>query len=543
MGRLASQTATQKLGQVLGLLVIPMLVLWTLYFAREKLEIDRLSRAIVGTELALSVMQTDNVGSNSRLVSQSEQLGDIFRNSGLANDIDSESNQRAETAMLLLPALQKHNHAFAQYVSALSLQTAPQAAGIQKILTENAMAQASLSRLLNILPGETELQAVYKSIDEITSVLMMNANLKLNPSDIQKLTLLQKQLVGFDYEALQTVEIGKLHNRLVERRSELWRNLLLISFAGFISSLAGIGLAVLIMRSTFMQHDTVVLAHAEAQAARKDAEQVALRFTTINNDISNLNQDLASKVKSLNLAQNELMRKNRIEHLGQLTATIAHEIRNPLGAIRTSVFMLERKTSKAGLDTGELIERINNSVNRCDSIISQLHDFAQVKEPNKSVAKLDDWLSKVVREEAKKLPQTIFIECSLGLENLQIAFDPVQLQRAVVNLLNNASEALLNDAQKDGQQKHIWVTTLRSNEYAVIRIADNGPGISAEYLAKVREPLFTTKSFGSGLGLPVVEQIVHLQGGQLDIASNFGSGAQISIRLPLLQQSRAFNAA
>ena len=118
----------------------------------------------------------------------------------------------------------------------------------------------------------------------------------------------------------------------------------------------------------------------------------------------------------------------------------------------------------------------------------------------------------------------------------------MQLQRAIVNLLNNACEAL---QQSDGQpdapqvQKCIWVTTLLNGEYAGIRISDNGPGIAAEYLKKIREPLFTTKSFGSGLGIPVVEQIIKLQGGHLDIVSDVGAGATFTLNLPLQRDRRA----
>jgi signal transduction histidine kinase len=291
------------------------------------------------------------------------------------------------------------------------------------------------------------------------------------------------------------------------------------------------------MRSTFAQLAETEQARAKAVEAWQDAEQVRLRFSDINRDISDLNRELATKVKELKVAQDEMLRKGRIEQLSQITATIAHEIRNPLGAIRTSTFMLERKISKAGLDAGELIERINNSVKRCDLIITQLNDFVRIKEPRKVVAKLDDWLSQVLREEAKSLPDAIFMECSLGLDERQVAFDPVQLQRAVVHILNNACEALQNfQSPQEGaaKRKCIWVTTLITGTFASIRIVDNGPGILPEFLAKVREPLFTTKSFGSGLGIPVVDQILQLQGGHLDISSEPGTGATIIINLPLI---------
>lgn len=463
MGRPASHTATQKLGQILGLLVIPILVLWAVYFIQAKRDIDTLSTGLQSVEQAQTSLS--NGISN-------QQLSAILKAVGLAIE-DGALNDQIDTNILV------------------------------------------------------QLPQLFQKRDEA------NSNVPSNSS----------QLDFFNDEIKATFEL--LSVQLSAHHAVMLRNLIVLTLAGFISSLVGIGLAVLLMRSTFQQLDSLVHAHGEAQTAKREAEQVALRFTTINNDISNLNQELASKIKAISNAQDELLRKNRIEQLGQLTATIAHEIRNPLGAIRTSAFMLDRRTSKVGLDAGELIERINNSVNRCDAIISQLHDFAQVKEPNNAMIILDDWLSKVVREEAHKLPTSIFVECSLGLNDLRISFDPAQLQRAVVNILNNASEALQNEVSKDGvvKQKHIWVTSLRDGEHAVVRIADNGPGISDENINKICEPLFTTKSFGSGLGLPVVEQIVTVQGGHLNIASNPGGGAKISIYLPIANRTKTFHAA
>jgi signal transduction histidine kinase len=203
--------------------------------------------------------------------------------------------------------------------------------------------------------------------------------------------------------------------------------------------------------------------------------------------------------------------------------------------------MVERKIADKGLGLEGHMQRINNSVNRCDTIISQLLDFSRTKEVNSSPILLDDWVAKTVREEASRLQENILIECALGLDNETVFIDPARMQRAIVNLLNNASEALLgqHDNALAGTQLHyhIWVSTKRVGDYAVIRIADNGPGIAAEYIQKIREPLFTTKSFGTGLGIPAVEQVVNQHSGRLDISSDIGKGAVFSIYLPLPRRS------
>jgi signal transduction histidine kinase len=309
----------------------------------------------------------------------------------------------------------------------------------------------------------------------------------------------------------------------------------LLGVAAVSTAMFGISSAIVMMRSTMRKLDAEQRANKLAAEAQVKAEQIAARFAETNEEMSQLNRDLANKVHEIKAMQDEIVKKGRMEQLGQLIATIAHEIRNPLGAIRTSAFLLERQASRNNMDLSAQVQRINNSVDRCDTIIAQLLDYARTKEVNADLGVLDDWLAKTIREEAEKLPETTYIECALGLEGLQVAFDPTRLRRAVVNLVNNASEALsLNAAdQPAGWRPTITVTTLQANGFACIRVADNGPGISPENLAKIREPLFTTKSFGTGLGIPAIEQIVSQHRGHLEIASELGRGATFTVCLPL----------
>jgi signal transduction histidine kinase len=325
-------------------------------------------------------------------------------------------------------------------------------------------------------------------------------------------------------------------NALEAQREKAWANLSLFTLIGLSFSFAGVGLAIKLMRSTFTRLDDVEKSNVDVQAAKQEAEELAARLSTINDDITRLNLDLATKVTELKDAQDELISRGRMEQLGQLTATIAHEMRNPLGAIRTSAFLLERQASKHSVDISGHVQRINNGVNRCDMIITQLLDYSRTKEVHSSMGLLDDWLAKTVREEAGRLPENVYVECALGLEGVQVAFDPARLQRAVINLISNAAEAL--SGQNGTKHPSIWVTTLKQDGHACIRITDNGPGISPENLEKIREPLFTTKSFGTGLGIPAVEQIVAQHKGKLTILSETGAGATFTIHLPLHPQSQ-----
>jgi PAS domain S-box-containing protein len=257
----------------------------------------------------------------------------------------------------------------------------------------------------------------------------------------------------------------------------------------------------------------------------------------VNNEVSRLNRELAENMRRLRDAQEELVQRGRMEQLGQLTATIAHELRNPLGSVRTSAFLLERKARDKGLGIEPQLDRINKGIVRCDHIITQLLDFSRNTQLNCTPGDLDAWLTQVLEEESGKLPAAITIECNLGLANSEVPFDPSRLQRAIVNLLSNASEALVgqgDDPAKFSNAKPvISITTRAISGFIVIEVRDNGPGIPAGVLARIREPLFTTKSFGTGLGVPAIEQIAKQHGGRLEVSTEPGLGATFSIWLPM----------
>jgi signal transduction histidine kinase len=585
VGRLASQTAAHKLMQIMGMLVIPIVVLLALILLKAKNEIDVLAQERAGVALAQWVVNapikisTEETAifkklelkagvftSDNPLVQQWQQpltmaqrdalkrdyLAELGNASGVLRDGSTDVHALASVAFDLAPNYVQKYNALATSSTVDSQFDGANAAQISLFLMAAGDVQSVLRRLKNTLRAGTKLKPddaqnalkAFQNADvalggvtqTISDAQMSGAAKQLQFDNMQKVARFLSQTGVLE---LQNKVLSLIEQRLSKRNAALWRNLGLLMLAGVACAITGIGLAILLVRSTLLRLDEVEVARQDAIAARKDAEQVALRFTSINTDISKLNQELALKVNELRAVQEELVKKGRMEQLGQLIATIAHEVRNPLGAIRTTAFMIERKISGRGLGLEGHLQRINNSVNRCDTIISQLLDFSRTKQINSAPIMLDDWLAKMVREEASRFPTNILIECALGLDSQSVNFDPTRMQRAVVNILNNASEALLGqqDPTVTGSQlhHHIWVSTKRVGDFAVIRIADNGPGISAEYIEKIREPLFTTKSFGTGLGIPAVEQVVNQHGGKLDISSEVGRGAVFTIYLPLPQ--------
>jgi signal transduction histidine kinase len=333
-------------------------------------------------------------------------------------------------------------------------------------------------------------------------------------------------------------QAGSRFVSLVEtNRSQNLQKVWKISAMCLATIMLGLGLALHMFSTTFKRLDEVEQAHETTKLAQASAEEMAVELQHMNDDMVHVNQMLAQNMQMLKDAQDELVQKGRLEQMGQLTATIAHELRNPLGAVRTSTFMLARRLKDKGLGVEAQLQRINTSITRCDDIITQLLDFSRSSKITARKEDLDQWLEKALAEEAPKLPAAVSIQCRLGTGGVPIAFDPSRLHRALTNLLDNASEALVGKGDDPSRfanaNPEILVETWLEEKFAAIRVRDNGPGIAPENLKRVTEPLFTTKSFGTGLGLPAVEQIVKQHGGALEMSSELGKGASFTLRLPL----------
>jgi signal transduction histidine kinase len=328
-----------------------------------------------------------------------------------------------------------------------------------------------------------------------------------------------------ELHVLTTQRLGTLLQGNLSDLSARFNQLLAIVIGCTLIALGGA--AMLFMR-TLKQLDQV---ETERLRAKAMGEQVSV----INTDLAKVNRELAEKMTSLKSAQDELINKRRMEQLGQLTATIAHEIRNPLGSVRTSAFLLQKKLANKNLGIEQQIDRINKGVVRCDSIITQLLDYSRTKSVQSKSVKFDDWLATIISEEAQRLPTKIELECELGLGDIEVPIDAARLQRAIINLLSNASEAMVTENRTAGDTRpfSISVSTAVEGEMVAVKVTDAGPGISPENLLKVRQPLFTTKSFGTGLGIPAIEQIAEQHGGRLDIHSELGRGATFTLYLPL----------
>jgi signal transduction histidine kinase len=186
-----------------------------------------------------------------------------------------------------------------------------------------------------------------------------------------------------------------------------------------------------------------------------------------------------------------------------------------------------------GLDLERQLSRTQRSVERCNQIIDDLLDYTRTRDPIWTTVSLDDWLAEILDEQ--KLPEGVSLVRSFATSGLALRVDAERFRRALVNLVENASQALVEHAERC-PERSITISTVVAAAIE-IGIADTGPGIPAETLPRIFEPLFTTKAKGTGLGLATVKQIIEQHGGTITISSVAGKGTNALIRLPREAQS------
>ncbi|MFO1034589.1 MAG: HAMP domain-containing sensor histidine kinase [Hyphomicrobiales bacterium] len=325
-----------------------------------------------------------------------------------------------------------------------------------------------------------------------------------------------------------------LESRQALLADKTYRNGLLVLVIAASAALAGWQVANAFVRNS--RNSAEQARNAEAEAQKQAAE-----LQRLNDDVNRLNQELAAKMKALQEAQEDIIRQGRMAQLGQLIATVAHEIRNPLGGIRTSAFLLRRILRDPDPKMLTSLDRIDNGIKRCDDIITQLLDYSRSSPPQAEETDLDAWVLETVNSEAKAAPDIVRFTCDLGTYGQLVDMDRSRLHRAVANLIGNAYEAMMSREKivmhYSGRDPSITVSTRLSARGAEISVADNGPGMAADVLARVRDPLYTTKSFGTGLGVPTVEKTAQLHGGGLDIVSEPAVGSTFTLWIPCGQTS------
>jgi signal transduction histidine kinase len=231
-------------------------------------------------------------------------------------------------------------------------------------------------------------------------------------------------------------------------------------------------------------------------------------------------EQLAAANQSLLAAEAAMRRSERLAALGQLSAGLAHELRNPLGSIKGSADLLARSASHNDPMAKELAEIISVEVDRTNSLVTRFLDFARPLEPRREPADVTDVINRAV----KRAKVEVVRNYSSSLPRLDI--DPQLMEQVFLNLVTNASQASAPD-------EPVTIRTREVDGLAEVSVIDRGCGIPPDKIETIFNPFVTTKHNGVGLGLAIVARIVDGHGGKMSVESEPGKGSTFRVLLPI----------
>jgi signal transduction histidine kinase len=252
-------------------------------------------------------------------------------------------------------------------------------------------------------------------------------------------------------------------------------------------------------------------------------------------DLIRLNAELETKIAQLEQTQAQLVQSEKLASIGEMSAAVAHGLRNPLASLRAAAQLVQRHPHAPG--AGEQLKAIIDEVDRLDRRITHLLSFsrpAPFHALRESVSHVVEGLLPAFRQPLQERGVELQLDVPSELPEVQV--DPLQLEQALLEIVSNAIDAMPHggrlriSASVNGSQADGAAVTLE--------VQDTGPGIPAQVLPSICEPFFTTRPEGTGLGLAISKRYVEQNGGALDISSN-SEGTTVRVQLPALGQTEA----
>jgi len=232
------------------------------------------------------------------------------------------------------------------------------------------------------------------------------------------------------------------------------------------------------------------------------------------------------RTKELRKTHEKLSRSERFAALGKMAGMVAHELRNPLGVIKNSVYFLKMKLSKEMKEekTNRHLVILEEEVDISDRIITDILTYGRLKEPKMSKVNLNKVINQAI--ERIKIPSNIILDFKLEPDLDAIMADENQLMLVFTNVILNATEAM----PKGGR---LIIATFAKNKFIEIKVKDEGMGIPEEDLPKIFDPDYSSKSKGTGLGLAICQSIVSMHNGEINVQSELNKGTEFVISLPV----------
>jgi PAS domain S-box-containing protein len=270
----------------------------------------------------------------------------------------------------------------------------------------------------------------------------------------------------------------------------------------------------------------------------RDDSGAAIGYVAFNRDISDLVQaeqrlqeyatQLEAKVeertRELCIAQERMLRQERLAALGQLAGEVGHELRNPLSTIKNAVYLLRHIQPDAAEPVKEYLELIDREVRESSQIISDLLDYGRAQSGEPRALSAGELLAAALAKFPPPVGVQVHAAAALS-SNPRLIADQRQVVQVLGNLILNACQAMPGGGE-------LRLRTWQEGCRVAIAVSDTGSGIKDEDLPRLFEPLFTTKSRGIGLGLAVSKKFIEANGGSIEVTSQIGQGSTFTVWLP-----------
>jgi two-component system, NtrC family, sensor histidine kinase HydH len=270
-----------------------------------------------------------------------------------------------------------------------------------------------------------------------------------------------------------------------------------------------------------------------AEAVGRGARPASIVPVRSRDEIGTLTAVFNRMAADLKRAERELVDAAKFSFVGELAAGVAHEVRTPLGVLRSSAQLLERSLEVKDDDSRELLRLLRDEVDRIERVVSALLELGRPREMRPEASPLGQILFRAVDfVDAQARQKRIAIRRRATDPDPVILCDPELIYQVALNLLVNAVQIL-----PDGGSIEIGLLPARDG-YAGFEVHDNGPGMTDEVRARVFEPFFTRREGGTGLGLTFVQRVVQEHRGRVSVESEMGRGTVFRISLPVSEVSR-----
>jgi signal transduction histidine kinase len=232
--------------------------------------------------------------------------------------------------------------------------------------------------------------------------------------------------------------------------------------------------------------------------------------------------ELEETLDKIQNIQGELLKSEKFATIGRLSATVAHELRNPLASLKNISYYLAKTGAVSDPKAQKMLEILSTDVMRANKIITDLLDYSRSKKLNKVSVPMEEFVKKAISNVT--LPENVKI--TTDLENFTATIDPDRITQVLINLVANARDAMTDGGQID-------ISCHKHDQKFEIKVADNGSGMNETTLAHLFDALFTTKLKGIGLGLAIVKEIIESHFGTITVQSELGVGTTFTIVMPI----------